>query len=94
MAQMKISVSIPHLEKEYDVNVPDTATGEQLYQALLKRTGELLESDDGGENVFELYSKRLGKKIYPDNRNNSLKDTGVQAGDQIIIKKDLDPGSY
>ncbi|MCO6492269.1 MAG: hypothetical protein J5I98_27880 [Phaeodactylibacter sp.] len=92
MAQMKISVSIPHLEKEYDVNVPDTVSGEKLYNALLQRTKDLLESDDGGENVFELFSKRLGKKVYPDYRDVSLKDIGVREGDTIIVKKDLDPG--
>lgn len=89
MAQIKISVSIPHLEKEYDVNVPDTATGEKLFKALLQQSPALTES---GEDVYELFSKRLGKKIFPDYQSSILKDIGIKEGDTILLKRDIDPG--
>ncbi len=90
MAQIKISVNIPHLEKEYDVNVPDSATGEKLFEALLK-TNPNLKNDDA--DVYELFSKRVGKKVFPDYRSTSLKEIGIEQGDTIIVKKDLDPGA-
>lgn len=88
MSQIKISVSIPELEKEYDVNVPETATGEKLFNALTKQNTSLSSSED----IYELFSKRVGKKVYPDFKNVSLKDIGIKSGDTIIVKKDLDPG--
>lgn len=89
MSQLKISVSIPHLEREYDVNLPGTVTGERLYKAIIDRTDALKESE---EDVYELFSKRVGKKIYPDYKGNSLVDVGIKEGDTIIVRRDMDPG--
>ena len=86
---MRISVNIPHLGREFDVNLPETVTGERLFNALLQKTPSLMESD---ENVYELFSKRVGKKVYPDFKGATLKDIGIMEGDTIIVKRDLDPG--
>ena len=86
---IKISISIPFLEKEYDVTLPETVTGERLFTAILDRTEGL---KDNAEDVFELYSKRVGKKVYPDFKGSTLQEIGIADGDSIIVKKDIIPG--
>lgn len=87
MPQIKISVRIPHLEKEYDVNLPDHITSERLYQAILDRAQELSNNDG-----YELYAKHVRKKIYPDYQDKSLETIGVKEGETIIVKRDEEAG--
>lgn len=91
---IKLEVRVPHLQKEYDVDVPETTTAQRLYDALMARVepssnGQGLE----GPVVYELTAKRAQKKIYPDYKDQSLQQIGIKTGETIIIKKDMDPGS-
>ncbi len=86
---IKISINIPSLEKEYDVTLPETVTGERLYAAIMDRADGL---KDNAEDVYELYSKRIGKKVYPDFKSSTLQELGIENGDSIIVKKDIIPG--
>jgi len=89
MPQIGITVSVPHKSKEYNVKVPDTATGKKLYGALLKKA----QLDDSNTVAYEMFQKRVGKKIYPDCADETLKQIGLREGDTIIMKKDMDPGA-
>ena len=89
MAKIGITVSIPHKAKEYNVQVPDAATGKKLYEALLKRSN----LQEGDAVSYELFQKRVGKKVYPDLADQTLQQIGIREGDTIIMKKDMDPGA-
>jgi hypothetical protein len=86
----QLTVSIPHLTKEYEVELPLSTTCRRLYEALMSK---LPSSSDNGPVVYELFSKRTDKKIYPDYKDHTLAEIGIPAGDTIILKKDMDPGS-
>ena len=87
MEKIKLTVSVPHLQKEYDVDLPESTTGKRLYEALIKKL------QDGSGVVYELFSKKAQKKIYPDLKDQTLKGMGIKPGDTIILKKDMDPGA-
>lgn len=90
---IKVTVSVPHIQKEYDVNLPESTTGKKLYEALLKRINIQEGNGLGGPVVYELFSKKAGKKIYPDLKDHTLDQMGIVMGDTIILKKDMDPGA-
>lgn len=94
MSQSKIAVtaSIPHLQKEFNVELPPNTKAMAFYEALMKRVGGS-ENSNEGVVVYELFSKRLQKKLYPDFAHQTLAEIGVQPGDTIIMKKDMDPGA-
>ncbi len=88
--KIKLTVSVPHIQKEYDVELPDNTTGKRLFEALTKKLGA---SGGGSNDVFELFSKKAQVKVYPDLQDQSLKQMGIQPGDTVILKKDMDPGA-
>lgn len=92
---IQVTVHVPHLQKEYDVNLPEATTGKRLYEALISRVQNLKEGGGGAEGpvVYELFSKRTSKKIYPDLKDQTLEQIGIQSGDTVILKKDMDPGA-
>ncbi len=89
--KIAITASIPHLQKEFNVELPSTTKAMAFYEALMKKVGGS-ENPNEGVVVYELFSKRLNKKLYPDFAENTLGEIGVQPGDTIIMKKDMDPG--
>ncbi|MEM9985469.1 MAG: hypothetical protein AAF804_10275 [Bacteroidota bacterium] len=92
MSKIKLTVSVPHIQKDYDVELPDSTTGKRLFEALTKK---LAGSGGSGDNeVYELFSKKAGLKVYPDLKDQSLKQMGIQPGDTVILKKDMDPGAW
>lgn len=91
MSKIKLTVSVPHMQKEYDVDLPAETTGKRLYEALIKRMSA--GADGGGPVVYELFSKKAQKKVYPDYKDQTLVQIGIKPGDTIILKKDMDPGA-
>ena len=92
MEKIKLTVSVPHMQKEYDVDLPTNTSGKRLYEALIGRVPSLQVGSAGGPVVYELYSKKAHKKIYPDFKDHTLAQMGIQSGDTVILKKDMDPG--
>lgn len=93
MSNIKVTVSVPHIQKEYDVNLPEETTGKKLYEALLKRVNIQEGGGLSGPVVYELFSKKANKQIYPAFKDHTLVQMGIIPGDTIILKKDMDPGS-
>ncbi len=94
MSTIRVTVSVPHLQKEYDVSLPLTTTGKKLYEALVARVKNLGADTEMGPIVYELFSKKAQKKLYPDLKDHTLSQMGIKDGDTIILKKDMDPGSH
>lgn len=92
MENLKLTVSVPHMQKEYDVDLPTNTSGKRLYEALIGRVPNLQTGSAGGPVVYELFSKREHKKIYPDFKDHTLAQIGIKSGDTVILKKDMDPG--
>ena len=90
--KIRLTVSVPHILKDYDVDLPTETTGKRLYEALMKR---LSSNDDGsgGNVIYELFSKKAQLKVYPDMKDKTLAQMGIHPGDTIILKKDMDPGA-
>ncbi|MEM7370974.1 MAG: hypothetical protein AAF587_20335 [Bacteroidota bacterium] len=86
-----ISVSVPHLQKEYDVEIPEHSTVEELYEALTEELES--ESKQLGKSVFKLYSRDLSKNIYPSFTHETLESIGIRNKHRILIQVDMDPGA-
>jgi hypothetical protein len=93
MKSIKVTVRVPHIQKEYDVSLPVETTGKKLYEALISRLNNAEGNGLAGPVVFELFSKKVGKQIYPAHKDQTLAQIGIMQGDTIILKKDMDPGS-
>lgn len=93
MPSIKITASIPHVQKEYNISVPDNTTGKRLYEAIMAKAKTELRGDDlAGVVVYELFAKHAKKKVYPDLEMQTLAQIGLKEGETLILKKDMDPG--
>ena len=92
MEKIKLSISIPVIHKDYDVDLPQSTTGKRLYEALLARVSDLNVGGPSNAMVWELFSKRAQKRIYPDCKDMTLEQIGVVNGDTVIMKQNIDAG--
>ncbi|MEM6631471.1 MAG: hypothetical protein AAF694_17450 [Bacteroidota bacterium] len=94
MSKVKVTLQIPHLQREMDVQLPKSTTGKMFYEAVLGKLGNMPSSTTSGAAVvWELIAKHAQKKVYPDGQNQTLEQLGIREGETIIMKKDMDPGS-
>ena len=92
--KVKVTLQIPHLQREMDVQLPVSTTGKMFYEAVLGRLGSMPSSTTSGAAVvWELIAKHAQRKVYPDGQNETLEQLGIREGETIIMKKDMDPGS-
>ncbi len=89
MATIKLTLFDSSNNAKHEMELPDSITGDQIIKAMIDR-GKLNRTDDSGNPiVYELVAGKreasLGKKI----TTKSLKDAGVQNGDQLIVRSTI-----
>jgi len=88
--KIKIVILIPHLEKEYEVTLPNSTSGIKLKNTLIKKNPSLdMKLKSGEEFNFNFFCKGIGRYL---DVEKSMYANGITNGETIIIEKDLDPG--
>lgn len=89
MSKVSIIVNVQDLERSFTVQVPLKVTGKKLHQALLKR----VKVQESATVSYQLFQKRVSKKIYPDCADMTLQQLGIINGDTILMKPDFEGGA-
>lgn len=83
---LELVVRVLHLEKEFDVAVPETTTAQRLYDALMTKVEPSNSSQDPEDHdIYHLVTMRAQKIIYPDYKDQTLLQIGIQTGDIVIV---------
>lgn len=88
MPTIKISIFDGRTNQKHDMELPDNISGQQIIDAMLKN-GKLPRTDSQGQLLS--YDIIAGKKNAAETKitRKSLKDAGVQSGEQLILKTEI-----
>lgn len=90
MAEITITVRLPFNGDELEVELPMTATGEQIIDELIK--GEMLPKVDqaGDVYIYKLVVKRTSDEL---KLHKTLGDAGIRSEDTLVVAPKVKAGA-